>query len=230
MSDIVKITKDELSKVENPVLNEAQFNFLFKKTPQKFIYSRPAKGGGTWKYVTGTYVKKVLNLMFGWDWDFEIVEHEVSIPFKQVVVKGRLTCRTETAEIVKMQFGRQDIKFRKNDTDQPLDIGNDLKGAATDALKKCASELGIAADVYAPNEFREIEIVESEEQIEKGFKWTYIESLMATSTITESQQEEIWVKLYQMSFEELSKTVDNLKENQKKTLDQDFKERVNREE
>ena len=37
-----------------------------------------------------------------------------------------------------------------------LDYGNDLKAATTDALKKCASELGIASDIYGANEFKEI--------------------------------------------------------------------------
>ena len=37
-----------------------------------------------------------------------------------------------------------------------LDYGNDLKAAATDALKKCASELGIASDIYGSEEFKEI--------------------------------------------------------------------------
>jgi hypothetical protein len=83
-----------------------------------------------------------------------------------------------------MQFGRVDIKFKKelafnedgtpkmtkNSRGQeyqiketsrnPLDLGNDLKAASTDALKKCASELGIASDVYAPEEFKEIKVVE----------------------------------------------------------------------
>jgi hypothetical protein len=33
-----------------------------------------------------------------------------------------------------------------------------MKAAATDALKKCAAELGIASDVYGKNEFKEIKM------------------------------------------------------------------------
>ena len=43
-----------------------------------------------------------------------------------------------------------------------MDLGNDLKAATTDALKKCASELGIASDIYAPNEFKSIYVVPEE--------------------------------------------------------------------
>jgi len=43
----------------------------------------------------------------------------------------------------------------------PLDFGNDLKAAATDAKKKCASELGLFADVYSAEDFFQAEIVEA---------------------------------------------------------------------
>ena len=42
----------------------------------------------------------------------------------------------------RQQFGSQKIK-RARQTGNPLDIGFDLKGAATDALKKCASLVGV---------------------------------------------------------------------------------------
>lgn len=167
------ITKSELSKVRDNLLNTDQLNLLFQPTPKAHKYERPAKGGGKWTYVTGAYVKKMLNLLFGWNWSFEIIAHEVSIEFKQVVVKGKLTVRTGElgTEISRMQFGRQDVKFRKQTEEMvklklpqvPLDLGNDLKGATTDCLKKCASEFGIASDVYAPNEYKQIQIIEDPE-------------------------------------------------------------------
>jgi hypothetical protein len=119
--NIPQISKSELSKVKNNLLNQEQLALLLGPTPPDHKYTRPAKGGGTWTYVTGAYIKKVLNLMFGWNWDFEIVGHEVSIEFKQVVVKGRLTVRSGDQAIVKMQFGRQDIKMKKDGTG-PLDL------------------------------------------------------------------------------------------------------------
>lgn len=159
MSEIALIKKSELLKVEEAPFNTDQINLFLRKTPARFKKTRPAKGGGTWTYVSGAYVKKMLNLAFGWDWDFEIVDEMVNIEAKQVIVKGCLTVRSQGKTIVKMQYGRQDLKFKRN-TEQPLDLGNDLKGAATDCLKKCASELGIAQDVYAPDEFREMQIEE----------------------------------------------------------------------
>jgi len=138
-----------------------QLLFILQKTPQNHIYHRPAKGGGEWDYVTGAYVKKTLNYIFGWKWNFEIKEH--GIENKLVWVLGKLTINNQKGLplIIKEQFGRADIKFKKG-TDEKLDFGNDLKAAATDALKKCASELGIASDVYAQEEFKEIQKVDKE--------------------------------------------------------------------
>ena len=184
--EIAEISKEDLAKVKDfNLLNTDQLNFLFKKTPAAHIYERPAKGGGKWKYVTGTRVKKVLNLMFGWDWNFLVDKFDVNMEAKQVIVLGRLSVRTKGHEIVKMQFGRSDIKFKsaikegkKISTNQPLDLGNDLKAATTDALKKCASELGIASDIYAPNEFKAIHVMSDSEKsdIEKA-KREIIEAL-----------------------------------------------------
>lgn len=156
---VLHITSKELSKVEKNLLNTEQLGFLLKKTPKAHIYERPAKGGGKWKYVTGVYVKKVLNLMFGWDWSFEVKEYKFDLVVRQAYVLGRLTVTSGGKTIIKEQFGRVDIKFKKG-TDQPLDIGNDLKAATTDALKKCAAELGVASDVYNPQEYTEITVVD----------------------------------------------------------------------
>lgn len=168
--DLAIITKEDLNVTGDLSLNEAQLNLMLVSTPPKYIKQRPAKGGGTWDYVTGGYVKKKLNLMFGWDWDFEIVEEKILIEAAEVVVKGRLTCRTNGKTIVKMQYGNKDIIF-KNDwsdgnkikTNIPLSVGNDLKAAATDCLKKCAAEIGIAADIYNKEDFQSVKVATTDE-------------------------------------------------------------------
>jgi hypothetical protein len=126
-----------------------------KRTPDKFVRTRPAKGGGAWTYVSGGYIRKVLNLMFGWDWDFEVLS-EIERG-NQVIVKGKLTCRVNGRAIVKTQFGCKEIMYKRG-TQDPLNLGNDYKAAATDALKKCAADIGIASDIYGKDEFREISV------------------------------------------------------------------------
>jgi hypothetical protein len=161
MSDLKLVRKEELALIECNAFTEKQMQHLLKKTPEKYIKKRPAKGGGQWEFVTGGYVKKCLNLMFGFDWDFEVIKFEVI--GKQAIVLGKLTCRSGNKTIVKQQFGRQDIKYRK-DTNEPMDLGNDLKGATTDSLKKCASEIGIASDIYNKEEFESAFIINEEQE------------------------------------------------------------------
>ena len=149
------VSADELSLVDSNSMNERQLKFLLMKTPKQYIHKRPAKGGGEWEYVTGGYVRKLLNLMFGWDWDFEILDEKIL--HGEAIVKGRLTCRSNGRTIIKTQFGNKDV-ICKRGTDIPLSIGNDLKAAATDCLKKCAAEIGIAADIYNKLDFKEVQV------------------------------------------------------------------------
>lgn len=169
------LSMDEISKVENPLLSANQLNLLLKRTPKDHLYERPAKGGGKWNYVTGVYVKKILNMVFGWNWSFEVKQFEYNISAKQCMVLGRLTVIVGERTIVKEQFGRSDIKFKSETiteagkqkripTIEPLDLGNDLKAATTDALKKCASELGVASDIYGAEEFKEIRILDKSDE------------------------------------------------------------------
>lgn len=157
LTDLMR-EKGKLMLVTGSPITTKQVLKIFQRTPAQHVHSRPGKGGGTWEYVTSTYVKKVLNYVFGWLWSFEIMsEREIG---GQVVVRGRLTIlnpKDKTTLIVKEQYGRADIKVTRN-TNKALDIGNDYKAAASDALKKCAAELGIASDIYGREEFREIGI------------------------------------------------------------------------
>lgn len=134
-------------------ISEKQVLKVIQKTPPQHIYKRKGKGGQMFDYVTGTYVTKVLNFVFGWNWDFEIITHGEKND--QIWVQGKLTVKDDKGHtITKSQFGRADVKFLKG-TNKPVDFGNDLKAASTDALKKCASMLGIASDVYGKMEYRQ---------------------------------------------------------------------------
>ena len=126
-------------------LNEAQINFITQKTPRAYIKTRPGPGGMPLSYVEVGYVINTLNQVFGWDWDFRVLDQQVGK--KQVWVRGELSVRARGHTIVKGQFGGADIKLNRT-TGEPISIADDLKAAASDCLKKCASMLGIAGDVY----------------------------------------------------------------------------------
>ncbi len=162
-TDLAKIvkTKDIIPEINGTkmslvpaVVTNKQIKQIFVRTPQEHIFTRPGKGGGTFEYVTGVYIKKCLNYIFGFNWDFEIINEEEK--YSQIVVQGKLTVHDNKGKsICKMQYGRADIKMKKGSR-TPMDYGNDKKAAATDCLKKCASEFGIASDIYGKNEFRDL--------------------------------------------------------------------------
>ena len=68
---------------------------------------------------------------------------EVSEARDEVLVVGKLTAEG----ITKMQFGSSSITRHKT-TKAPVSIADDLKAAATDALKKCATLFGVALSLY----------------------------------------------------------------------------------
>ena len=156
-----KATKNKYMLATNDALNASQVLYLLQKTNKKYVYKRKGKGNQEFEYVKGTYVKKVLNYTFGWLWDFEVKEH--GREENQVWVLGKLTIKDKKGNprIVKEQFGRADIKYYKDRSKGMLDYGNDLKSAATDSLKKCSSELGVASDVYNKEESQQIEFEQS---------------------------------------------------------------------
>jgi hypothetical protein len=145
-------------------LSEAQLTYIFNRTPAIFIKSRVGRGGGVFAYVEIGYIIQVLNTIFGsggWDWEYKLVE-PLSYPnTKQIVVNGRLTVRiydkqTKTqliATLIKEASGGVEVKFPRDGKD-PIDLADDLKAASADALKKAASYLGIANDVFYPTVFK----------------------------------------------------------------------------
>lgn len=176
--ELIKKMQLEITQVTRTTsaLNSNQVQKIFNSTPQKYKYTRPAKGGGQWTYIKASYVRKVLDSVFGFDWSFEIVTPEadafdMAMKTKVVTVRGRLTGNVYLdgvkRPIVKEQYGRSEVKF-KRDTLEPLDFGNDMKAAASDALKKCASLFGIGADVYEAGEFQEIEIIGSSDNTDRA--------------------------------------------------------------
>lgn len=160
------VKEAELLKVESS-LTKNQIQKFFTATPAAKVRTRPAKGGGEWKYVSGSYVTQVLNSLFGFNWSFEVItsmtEALATANTGAVVVQGRLKVKIGDQWITKEQYGRKEVAYRKG-TKELLDLGNDMKAAATDAKKKCASELGLFADVYAQEDFFEAEIIDYDEQ------------------------------------------------------------------
>ena len=135
-------------------LSEGQLIKMLQRTPREQVYRRKGRGKDEFDYVTGSYCIKWLNFVFGWNWDWEVTSHGTNKPGTQIWALGRLTVRgTQPGQvIVKSGFGRSEVKQLKAGGD--LDYGNDLKAASTDAMKKAASLLGFASDVYGKADYQ----------------------------------------------------------------------------
>jgi Rad52/22 family double-strand break repair protein len=104
---------------------------------------RQRKGrNGVLDYVEGHSVIARLNAALDCAWSFEITHHEIRED--EVLVIGRLAAEGVT----KMAFGTSQVT-REKGTGQVVSLGDDLKAAATDALKKCATFLGVGLHLYA---------------------------------------------------------------------------------
>lgn len=103
------------------------------------VRSRPGQHGKTLSYVDVAAV--ITRLNEGCDaWSFEVISHKVDAD--EVIVLGKLTADAQT----KMHFGGTSITLDKDG--RAVSIADDLKAAASDALKKCASLLGVALEMY----------------------------------------------------------------------------------
>ena len=109
---------------------------------QEEIKQRDGNFGQTLAYVSGHTVIQRLNDAFESAWSFEIVSHEIQQD--EVIVIGKLSAEG----IAKSQFGSSRIT-RTRETGEAISLASDLKSAATDALKKCATLLGIGLHLYA---------------------------------------------------------------------------------
>jgi hypothetical protein len=114
-------------------------DILCRPFPPEAIKTRPGQHGKTLSYVDVAAV--IARLNEGCDaWSFEVVSHKVEAD--EVIVLGKLTADG----VVKMAFGGSAITLDKEG--KAVSIADDLKAAASDATKKCASLLGVALEMY----------------------------------------------------------------------------------
>jgi len=105
------------------------------------IKQRHGSNGDVLDYIEGCAVIQRLNECFDADWIFEIQEHRIYD--EEVVVLAKLTAQG----VSKSQFGKSRITRSKKDS-SIISLGDDLKAAATDCLKKCATLFGVGLHLY----------------------------------------------------------------------------------
>src|SRR5438477_2995671 len=101
------------------------------------------RGGVALTYVSGEQVISRLNEVLGVaGWSFRVLSHDIHPEADEAWALGELVAEIGERTVVRQQFGSQKVR-RSRSTGAPLDLGFDLKGASTDAMKKCASLLGV---------------------------------------------------------------------------------------
>jgi len=121
---------------------EILLSIVTTATPTRLIKIRKGKGGKQFKYVTGGAFIRALNLAFGLNWTFRVIDRERE--GKQIAVLGQLKFKYQGEEVIKEQWGSAEVY-------ENVPLGDIYKKATTDALKKCASTV-LFGDVYGQAE------------------------------------------------------------------------------
>lgn len=133
--------------MEAEKLNPVNLETLTRPFVSSQIQSREGRGGKMNSYLETHSIITRLNEAFSGAWSFEVEVMAFPVSDAQILVKGRLTAGGVTKE----QYGANEIDRRKGQSGEqgaPVSIGDDLKAAASDALKKCATLFGVGLELY----------------------------------------------------------------------------------
>ena len=111
-------------------------SILDKPFDNVLIKSRKTKEGDVLSYVEGSQYIRRLNQAFGYNWSFEITD--MKVVKDEVIVLGKLTADG----ITKMQCGTS------GDNSSNKSLGDRVKAAGTDAMRKCSSLFGLGLHLY----------------------------------------------------------------------------------
>jgi len=130
------------------------------KTPKAYQYKKQG-----FDYVKIEYMRGIANKYFPTH-SWEIISTEV-LGSEAYVVHGRLTWHEEANGVMVKRTGDMVAAHRiqkKQGTNTFVDIGNDVKAANTDTMKKAYNmHMNIADDVYR-NKYEEIELSENQKK------------------------------------------------------------------
>ena len=203
MNDIIQIENLESIDLVRKAITDKHKNVSNIKTPKPFIKKKMGM-----EYVEYSYMREIADKEFpGWSW--KVVSTEV-LGSEAYVVHGRLKfydegiwreCDVTASHRIQKQRGTNDF----------VDIGNDVKAANTDAIKKAFNMyMNIADDVYR-NQVDDLELSDLEKS----------DILVLASEISEEKLEQIKELIeddtintanYKASFAKLEREVKEQKE------------------
>ena len=154
--------------------NKKLTDTLMRPLPKEALKKHPSRSYLT--TINPIYVTDRLNEAFGvggWQFTPEVVQDDTNP--KMVIIQGTLTADKHNIKV---------IQFGGNDND---DRGDAYKGASTDALTKCASYLGVGAEVWRNGKPAEAELIkEVDKAILAEFKKKFVANKGLTLNILNS--------------------------------------------
>ena len=120
------------------------------------------KGGTSLTYIPVSEVITRLNTALGiQNWSFEVKDcHRDALDPEWVIAHVRLTVIIDGHACYKDGFGGQKIKRMKSG--EPVDLGDEMKGAVSDALKKAAQHFGVGLYLARSEESKHLEYAEEQ--------------------------------------------------------------------
>lgn len=119
-------------------MDEQTRNILQEPFRPEQIRQRQGSFGKILNYVEGSAVIERLNQAFNHEWSFEILSTDVNMEAGEVLAHVRISADG----VVKEGYGSSRIA-RQRDSGKIIDLGNDIKAASTDALRRCSILLGL---------------------------------------------------------------------------------------
>jgi hypothetical protein len=156
------------------------------------------KGGTSLTYIPVSEVITRLNTVLGIEnWSYEVRDcHRDAVDSDWAIAHVRLTAVIDSNVVYKDGFGGQKIKRMKNG--DPVDLGDEMKGAVSDALKKAAQALGVGLYLARSDESLQLEQeVAEEEALDPAIKaaWEAFTSVAATlDGDQKAKLNEFWVE------------------------------------
>jgi len=183
--------------------NKKLTDTLMRPLPKEALKKHPSRSYLT--TINPIYVTDRLNEAFGvggWHFTPEVVEDDTNP--KMIIVRGTLTAEKHNIKV---------IQFGGNDND---DRGDAYKGASTDALTKCASYLGVGAEVWRNGKPAEVELTkEVDKDILAAFRKKFLSDKSLTLNILNS-----WLRTKKLIEEKQVYT--SLKETQIKDFEKNW--------
>ena len=181
------MTTDNIKEIQNG------FNEHFPKEVERQL----KKGGASLTYIPVSEVITRLNKVLGFDgWSYEIIKCERdALDPDFIVAHVRLTVYPRDGEqfliVNKDGFGGQKIKRTKNG--DIVDLGDEMKGAVSDALKKAAQALGVGLYLARSEESMEIEAEASVDPIIEAMWTQFVELSKGLTADGKKALNDFWV-------------------------------------